>query len=97
MIRDTIGLVDPVPFDRDALVRVLGDKKEKREARGSASAEAAFAEVLSGYRPRAVGEEPHYTGNYERLTPNTPVYAKCQKIKSAVCRTKKSSMMPKMR
>ena len=96
MIRDTIGLVDPVPFDRDALVRVLGDRKDKTKAAGSGSVEAAFAEVLGGYRPRAVGEEPHYTGNYERLTPNTPVYAKCQKLKSAICRTKKSSL-PQMR
>ena len=97
LIRDTIALVDPVPFDRDALVQTIerrhtqvgpGAPSKSGHKRKSPQAELRrdLNSILKGRLPRLVGETPRFLGNYEPLAPGTEVYAKCAKLKAAVVR-----------
>jgi hypothetical protein len=87
LIRDTIALVDPLPFDRDALVRAI-ERRRTGRSRGSPQQELAqdLEAILMGRAPRQVGDAPRFCGNYEPLAPGTAVYAKCAKVKAAVVR-----------
>jgi hypothetical protein len=91
LIRDTVALVDPLPFDRAALVKIIERRHQNknatsRKASGSIQMELArdLNAVLKGRKPRQVGEAPRFTGGYEFLAPGTPAYSKCMKIKAAI-------------
>ena len=91
LIRDTVALVDPLPFDRGALVETIERRRKASRARPSAAGQRRdllrdLKAILKGRVPRQVGELPAVMGNYELLAPGTPVYAKCIKIKAAVSR-----------
>jgi len=97
LIRDTVALVDPLPFDRDALVRTI-ERRRTQAGTGASSGgghkrKSPQAElgldlraILKGRLPRQVGETPRFLGNYEPLAPGTDVYTKCAKLKAAVVR-----------
>jgi hypothetical protein len=91
LIRDTILLVDPVPFDRDAIVPVLERRLTKRSAKaliheageGGAGGylNRDFHAILKGRVPRACGEPPRNPGAYEMICPNSARYQAIVKVK----------------
>ena len=93
MIRDTILLVDPLPYDREALVGVLkrrlgkeggSVKEDSNDETPSTSGSALHRDLhrlLKGRRPRMIGEMPAYLGAYERMCPNTEVYRQVMNLK----------------
>ena len=94
LIRDTLALVDPLPFDRAKLVQVIERRHSAhantRQAQVKPTHKAKLARdlgaILGGRVPREVGQPPRFCGAYEPLAPGTPTYAKCMKIKAAVSR-----------
>jgi tubulin polyglutamylase TTLL5 len=91
LISDTIQLIDPLPYDREALARALKRRlNESSKGQGSKAfyhrkdtdLAADLQEVMGTARPRRVGEEPRYLGAYERLCPGTPVYSQCLRLKA---------------
>ncbi|KAK3243678.1 hypothetical protein CYMTET_46683 [Cymbomonas tetramitiformis] len=105
MLRDTVRLVDPPDFDRDALYRVLmrrlGGGANQRGARpGGGMGMGTLAEerdqinrdlnaILRGRMPRSYGEMPAYLGQFVRIAPS--------KGYDALLKTKKSSTKTAMR
>ena len=91
LIRDTVALIDPLPFDRDALVTAI---EQRRQAQPHSRAPLAkvLSSILGSRLPRQIGEPPRHMGNYEALAPGSSAYLKCCKIKAAVSRTESKSM-----
>ena len=95
LIRDTIALVDPVPFDRVILVKALERRRRANEAssarmRSVQSQRKELAEdlinITRGRLPRRVGERARFQGAYEALCPCTSEYLKISKIKGSISR-----------
>lgn len=79
LLRDVVSLVDPVPFDRHALLEVLQRRTGGRH--GSSSRSGTLAEerarlnadleaVLRGRRPRRYGEALARPGAFQQLAPS---------------------------
>ena len=96
MIQDTVRLVDPLPFDREALVEILSRRLEESarprrpgaHATAGPSSEAAqldedLTRILYGRLPRKYGEMPANMGRYERMAPDTPSFVRNMKLKRA--------------
>ena len=87
MIRDTIALVDPLPFDRAAVNRIMNRRmKEVASAKFSLAQRDPMLEddlraILGGVSPRAYGEEPRNMGGFTWLAPNTPHFDKAERLK----------------
>jgi tubulin polyglutamylase TTLL5 len=94
MIHDTIALINPLPFDRAAVARIM--KRRMRDvatskfvlARSDPQLETDLREMLGDKRPRKVGEEPAQMGCYEWLAPNTKEYEKVIRLKNKVIKEK---------
>ena len=91
MVSDTIKLIDPAPFDREALPRVLRRRlKESKSAslsvRNDTKMEDDLHEILGDYVPRRYGEVPKHLGEYEMLCPNTKAYSYVMKLKRSIFR-----------
>ncbi|CAM9414184.1 unnamed protein product [Chrysoparadoxa australica] len=90
LIKDTVRLVDPLPFDREALLRVMGrrlDTARTKSARPYRAAgdsegmrESDLNEILMGATPRAHGEMPAKLGGYTRLAPGTPLFHRVERL-----------------
>eukprot|EP00760_Papus_ankaliazontas_P034957 PhM_4_TR7563/c0_g1_i1/m.37525/K16602/TTLL5, TTLL10; tubulin polyglutamylase TTLL5 len=93
LIVDTVYLLDPIPFDRLALLQIVERRLEESmttnpyRTHGGPSLRAKqhalnkdLARILDGRVPRMYGEEPLTMGSYERLAP-TPMYTKVNKMK----------------
>ena len=65
LIVDTVSLVDPVAYDRTALVKVLNRRITHRKA-GSLLEEDLF-QILPDTIPRRNGDIPKRVGNFERI------------------------------
>ena len=93
MIKDTILLVNPLPFDRAAVSRVM--RRRMRDVatskftlgKGDSCLESDLKEILGRARPRRYGEMPANVGEYERLAPHTPLFEKVLKLKSRCIKT----------
>jgi len=93
MIKDTIQLVNPLPFDRAAVSRVM--RRRMRDVatskfmlgKGDPCLESDLQEILGRARPRRYGDMPAYIGEYERLAPHTPLFEKTLKLKSKCIKT----------
>ena len=95
LIRDTVALVDPIPFDRGAVVGAIERRRRSNQSsrvhEGTTGGQPAQSHrrelacdldmILRGRLPRRVGEKPRFVGAYELLCPKTPSYTKIQKIK----------------
>ncbi|MEW5301029.1 MAG: hypothetical protein WDW36_003912 [Sanguina aurantia] len=94
VVRDVIRLVDPLPFDRAALLDVLQTRTCGRgrlgRRNGGVMSGTVTAErevmcgdmlaVLQGGMPRRYGQMPSSTGGFERIAPS-PMYDKLLKLK----------------
>jgi len=96
LIRDTIRLLNPIPYDRKALVHIL-NRRLAAEEQGSLvhrqTAQNALAsptvlnadlnKILHRLKPRRYGELPHYLGAYTQLAPGQS-FDKMRRLKRAV-------------
>ena len=95
MVRDTIKLVNPAPFDRSAVPRIL--KRRLKEAsqnkfivsRKDPNLEKDLKEILGNFIPRRYGELPICMGEYQRLCPETKIYNYVMKLKSKIIKSDK--------
>lgn len=93
VIRDTIALVNPLPYDRiallDALTRRVNDVRKKGPAailKADSSLEADLARIFMGNFPRRCGELPTHMGNFERLCPGTSIYVQAMRLRRILSR-----------
>eukprot|EP00597_Dinobryon_sp_UTEXLB2267_P005558 CAMPEP_0170078646 /NCGR_PEP_ID=MMETSP0019_2-20121128/15209_1 /TAXON_ID=98059 /ORGANISM="Dinobryon sp., Strain UTEXLB2267" /LENGTH=155 /DNA_ID=CAMNT_0010291675 /DNA_START=333 /DNA_END=800 /DNA_ORIENTATION=+ len=95
MIADIIRLLDPAPYDRAALARVLKRRLGKMakskfsfQAKNDNDLESDLREILGdNYYPRRYGEMPAYLGNYDMLCPHTKCYERILKLKKKMFKT----------
>ena len=94
MIKDTILLLDPAPYDRAAVVTVLkrrikdvSKKKSPFLPRGDIELESDLRSILGNYVPRKYGDEPKHLGDYLRLCPNTKMYDSVIKKKQRIVKS----------
>lgn len=93
VIRDTIALVNPLPYDRVALVDVLtrrvSDVRKKGPAvftKADPALEEDLADIFKGQLPRTYGEIPSQMGNFERLCPGTRIYSQSIQLRRRLAR-----------
>jgi len=86
-IEDTIRLIDPPPFNRAAVSRILKRRledmsKNKFMNKNDAELESDLRDILGDeYVPRRFGEDPRYMGDYQRLCPNTKLFEGVMRLK----------------
>jgi len=92
MIKDTVQLIDPAPFNRESIPRILKRRlKEFQQSKSSvlnnkydSALESDLKEILGDYVPRKFGEVPRNLGNYEMLCPGTKAYTQVMKLKRSI-------------
>ncbi|GAQ88282.1 Tubulin-tyrosine ligase family protein [Klebsormidium nitens] len=84
LIRDTLALVEPLPFDRPSLASVLRRRasplpsvkrfgaKTDRPQRYDPDLHNDLDKILNGRRQRRWGDLPARLGNYQRIAPSNP-------------------------
>jgi hypothetical protein len=93
MIRDTISLVNPAPFDRAAVARVLKrrfsdiSKNKFVLNKNDPDLEKDLKDILGDFVPRKYGEEPVTMGEYERLCPSTKLHDAVLKMKARIIKS----------
>jgi tubulin polyglutamylase TTLL5 len=94
MIRDTVKLVDPPPFDRAALLKIikrrmksiLSNPYKSSNGKSDSELQSDLHQILGGYVPRVFGEDPKYLGEYEKICPNTKMYERAVQVKGRIFR-----------
>jgi hypothetical protein len=87
MIRDTTLLVNPLPFDRAAVTKVLKKrlndmtKNKFTMSKNDPDLESDLKAMLGNAVPRRYGEEPRYMGDYQRLCPDTKLFEHVMRLK----------------
>lgn len=93
MIEDTVKLLDPAPYDRAALLKVLKRRLKQLStnlhqpvpsSKNDTELSNDIRSILGDYVPRIYGDEPAYYGSYERLCPNTKVYQQAVRYKNKI-------------
>jgi tubulin polyglutamylase TTLL5 len=93
MIRDIINIIDPAPFDRAAVLRILqrrlGSIAKNRFTVGKndPDLEQDLRDILGDHTPRRYGETPAHMGNYEMICPNTKEYLQVLKLKKKIIKS----------
>jgi hypothetical protein len=93
MIRDIINIIDPAPFDRAAVLRILqrrlGSIAKNRFTVGKndPDLEQDLRDILGDHVPRKYGETPAHMGNYEMICPNTKEYLQVLKLKKKIIKS----------
>lgn len=93
MIRDTILLLEPAPYDRAAVARVLKRrlndlaKNKANFGKSDPDLERDLKEILGNFVPRLYGEEPKHMGDYQRLCPSTKIHAHVLKLRAKLIKT----------
>jgi tubulin polyglutamylase TTLL5 len=93
MIRDIINIIDPAPFDRAAVLRILqrrlGNIAKNRcsVGRNDPELEQDLRDILGDYVPRRYGEMPAAMGNYEMICPHTKEYEQVLKLKKRIIKS----------
>ena len=93
MIHDSIRLVNPVQYNREAVASIL--KRRMNDVatskfvlgRHDPYLESDLYEMLGDQVPRRYGEMPEVMGNYQWLVPNTKLYENIMKNKAKVMRS----------
>lgn len=98
VVTDTVNIVDPLPFDREALVRVVERRMEEMRQRDRVGAtgrspkprpspaeqlEEDLQAVLRGAVPRRYGEMPKRLGKFRRICPGSAQFERAMKLKRA--------------
>eukprot|EP01084_Bolivina_argentea_P293556 504893_1 len=89
VIQDTVRLVNPLPFDRNALLRIVerrlnqlrGKSRRQVDSSSAATLEADLEKILQGARPRRYGEMPAECGGFERICPGTDIFERYATIR----------------
>ena len=89
LLKDTIQLINPAPYDRGAVARILKRRfldfpKNKYGQHKDSHLENDLKEILGDLIPRKYGEIPDCMGGYERLCPHTSTYTHVLKLKSKI-------------
>ena len=93
MVRDTIALIAPPPFDRAALARILKrrfhdiSKNNILVGRSDGDLERDLRDILGDNMPRRYGETPAILGDYEKLCPDTKIHTHVLKLKSRIIKS----------
>jgi hypothetical protein len=93
LITDIVKLLDPPPFDRAALTKVLkrriNDLQQKKFSMtsGDPDLERDLHSILGSHIPRRYGEEPKNCGNFQRLCPGTQHFSTAMKLKSKLVKS----------
>lgn len=93
LVRDTILLVDPAPYDRSAIVKIIKKRlkdlgqKQHSGSKQDPDLESHLKSILGDYTPRLCGEDPRHFGKYERLCPGTKFYEHALRLKSKIIKT----------
>ena len=92
LLKDTIQLINPAPFDRAAVAKILKRRfcdfsKNKFSLHKDSELENDLKEILGDYIPRKYGEIPNILGGYERLCPLTAIYTHILKLKSKIIKS----------
>jgi hypothetical protein len=93
MIRDAILLLNPAPFDRAAVARILkrrlGDiaKNKFVLSRNDPTLEADLKDILGDWVPRKYGEDPAHKGDFFKLCPDTKMHQLVLKMKSKIIKS----------
>ena len=93
MIRDTVSLISPAPFDRAAVARILtrrfADIRKNKFVfnRNDPDLEKDLTDILGNFVPRRCGEIPKILGGYELLCPNTKMHTSVLKMKSRIIKS----------
>ena len=93
MIKDTISLISPAPFNREAIARILKRrfadiaKNKFLLGKNDTELEKDLREILGDFLPRKYGEDPKIMGDYEKLCPNTKIHAQVLKMKSRIIKS----------
>jgi tubulin polyglutamylase TTLL5 len=93
MVRDTIALVAPAPYDRAAVARVLKrrfndiSKNNISVGRSDGDLEKDLRDILGDTIPRRYGENPAILGDYEKLCPDTRIHTHVLKLKSRIIKS----------
>ena len=83
LIKDTVRLVDPKPYDRGAVADVFG---RRLAAAQPAPLARDLGALLPAGPPRVIGDAPAAPGQYRRLAPSGRHDA-VRRVKRAVCRS----------
>jgi tubulin polyglutamylase TTLL5 len=95
MLADTIALVNPLPFDRRYLARILerrlqsghfGRRAPRNREDQRDQVDHTMQRLLRGVAPRVYGELPEAIGCYERIAPS-PFHDKIVRMKRAAFKT----------
>jgi tubulin polyglutamylase TTLL5 len=90
MIKDTIALVEPAPYDRAAVARILKrrlhdiSKNRFTSSKNDTDLDNDLKEIFGDYTPRRIGENPKNMGDYQRLCPNTKIYTHIMRLKGKI-------------
>jgi tubulin polyglutamylase TTLL5 len=92
MITDTIRLVDPTPYDRAAVARVIKRrltdiaKNKFPMNKNDPQLESDLKDILGDLRPRRVGQVPRHLGDYQKIAPDTKIYQHVLRLKGRIIR-----------
>jgi tubulin polyglutamylase TTLL5 len=92
LLKDTIQLIDPAPYDKEAVGKILQRRfhdfsKNKIGLHKDSELENDLKEILGDFIPRKYGEIPKILGGYERLCPHTAIYTHVLKLKSKIIKS----------
>lgn len=93
MIRDIIGVIDPAPYDRAAVLRILRKrlgsiaKNRFTLGRNDPDLEQDLRDILGDYVPRRYGEVPSNMGEYEMLCPGTKEFTQVMSLKKKIIKS----------
>ena len=92
LLKDTIQLINPAPYDRGALAKILKRRfrdfsKRKFGLHIDSDLENDLKEILGDFIPRKYGEIPNMLGGYERLCPHTTIYTHVLKLRSKIIKS----------
>ena len=84
LIRDTVRLVDPKPFDRSAVADIFDRRLAATQQQQPLARD--LGALLPAGPPRVIGDAPAAPGQYRRLAPSGRHDA-VRRVKRAVCRS----------
>ncbi len=90
VIRDTIKLVDPIPYDRSAVARILKrrlvdvSKNKLNISKNDPDLYRDLKDIYGDQIPRQYGETPVHLGDYQKLCPDTKIFDHIMRLKGKI-------------